>query len=57
MNPSRPFVLRPVATVLFMAAILLTGGVAYYQLPVSALRFPDRAPLRVLERLRGEQLA
>ena len=28
-----------------------------FQLPVSALRFPDRAPLRVLERLRGEQLA
>ena len=37
MNLSRPFALRPVATVLFMAAILLSGIVAYYQLPVSAL--------------------
>jgi hypothetical protein len=27
-----------------------------FQLPVSALRFPERAPLRVLERLRGERL-
>ena len=27
-----------------------------FQLPVAALRFPERAPLRVLERLRGEQL-
>src|SRR6204780_3463402 len=37
MSPSRPFILRPVATALLMAAILLAGGVAYYQLPVSAL--------------------
>jgi hypothetical protein len=27
-----------------------------FQLPVAALRFPERAPLRVLERLRGEPL-
>ncbi|MDB5174160.1 MAG: acriflavin resistance protein, partial [Phycisphaerales bacterium] len=37
MSPSRPFILRPVATVLLMVAILLTGAVAYRQLPVSAL--------------------
>src|SRR6202171_3592695 len=36
MNPSRLFILRPVATSLLMAAILLAGAVAYKQLPVSA---------------------
>jgi multidrug efflux pump len=36
-NPSRIFILRPVATSLFMAAILLVGMVAYTQLAVSAL--------------------
>ncbi len=48
MNPSRPFVLRPVATVLSMAAILLTGIVAYYQLPVSALPQVDYPTIQVL---------
>src|ERR1700760_4648295 len=37
MSPSRPFILRPVATTLLMVAILLAGFVAYEQLPVSAL--------------------
>ena len=37
LSPSRPFILRPVATSLLMAAILLAGGVGYLQLPVSAL--------------------
>ncbi len=37
MNPSRPFILRPVATTLAMVAILLAGLIAYRQLPVSAL--------------------
>jgi multidrug efflux pump len=37
LNPSRIFILRPVATALFMAAILLVGLVAYSQLAVSAL--------------------
>jgi multidrug efflux pump len=36
-NVSRTFILRPVATTLLMAAILLAGGVAYRELPVSAL--------------------
>ena len=31
MNPSRPFILRPIATSLLMAAILLAGAVAYRQ--------------------------
>jgi multidrug efflux pump len=37
MSPSRPFILRPVATTLLMAAIVLVGVVAYRFLPVSAL--------------------
>ena len=36
-SPSRPFILRPVATSLLMVGVLLAGAVAYFQLPVSAL--------------------
>jgi multidrug efflux pump len=36
-NPSRIFILRPVATTLLMAAILIVGAMAYKQLPLSAL--------------------
>ena len=48
MNPSRIFILRPVATTLLMAAILLSGAVAYYQLPVSALPQVDYPTIQVL---------
>ena len=48
MNPSRPFILRPVATVLFMVAILLSGIVAYRELPVSALPQVDYPTIQVL---------
>ena len=48
MNPSRPFILRPVATSLLMVAILLTGAVAYYQLPVSALPQVDYPTMQVM---------
>jgi multidrug efflux pump len=37
MNPSRLFILRPVATTLLMLAILAVGMIAYLQLPLSAL--------------------
>jgi multidrug efflux pump len=37
MNPSRLFILRPVATSLFMIAILIVGMLAYLKLPLSAL--------------------
>ncbi len=47
MNPSRPFILRPVATSLLMAAILLVGTVAYRQLPVSALPEVDYPTIQV----------
>src|SRR5499425_1680018 len=48
MSPSRPFILRPVATSLLMAAILLAGSVAYRQLPVSALPQVDYPTIQVL---------
>jgi multidrug efflux pump len=37
MNPSRIFVLRPVATTLLMVAILVVGMIGYTQLPLAAL--------------------
>ena len=37
MNPSRIFILRPVATTLLMLAIMIVGLMAYLQLPLSAL--------------------
>lgn len=48
MNPSRPFILRPVATVLLMVAILLSGIVAYHELPVSALPQVDYPTIQVV---------
>ncbi|HYK17014.1 MAG TPA: multidrug efflux RND transporter permease subunit [Bryobacteraceae bacterium] len=48
MSPSRPFILRPIATSLFMAGILLTGAVAYRQLPVSALPQVDYPTIQVI---------
>ena len=48
MNPSGPFIQRPVATALLMAAILLVGIVAYFQLPVSALPEVDYPTIQVL---------
>src|SRR5246500_5024384 len=48
MNPSRLFILRPVATSLLMAAIMLAGIVAYRLLPVSALPEVDYPTIQVL---------
>ncbi len=48
MNPSRTFILRPVATALLMVAILLAGFVAYYELPVSALPEVDYPTIQVV---------
>lgn len=48
MSPSRPFILRPVATALLMVAILLVGLVGYTQLPVSALPEVDYPTIQVL---------
>ena len=48
MNPSRPFILRPIATSLLMAGIMLAGMFAYKQLPVSALPEVDYPTIEVL---------
>src|SRR5512135_2124559 len=48
MNPSRTFILRPVATALLMAAILLAGFVAFRLLPVSALPQVDYPTIQVV---------
>ena len=48
MSPSRPFILRPVATALLMAAIFLAGMVAWTQLPISALPEVDYPTIEVL---------
>jgi multidrug efflux pump len=48
MSPSRTFILRPVATTLLMAAILLAGWVAYTQLPISALPEVDYPTMQVV---------
>ncbi len=47
MNPSQPFIIRPVATSLFMAAILLAGLVAFHFLSLSALPEVDYPTLQV----------
>jgi multidrug efflux pump len=47
-SPSRPFILRPVATSLLMAAIFLVGVVGYTQLPVSALPQVDYPTIQVV---------
>jgi len=47
-SPSRPFILRPVATSLLMVAIMLAGVIAYHELPVSALPQVDYPTIQVL---------
>src|SRR6266404_4812712 len=47
MSPSRLFILRPVATSLLMAAIMLVGMVAYRFLPLSALPEVDYPTIQV----------
>jgi multidrug efflux pump len=47
-NPSRAFILRPVATSLLMAAILLAGFVGFTQLPISALPEVDYPTIQVV---------
>ncbi len=48
MSISRPFILRPIATSLLMAALLLVGIVAYEQLPISALPQVDYPTIQIV---------
>jgi multidrug efflux pump len=47
MSPSRPFILRPIATSLLMVGVLLAGIVAFRLLPVSALPEVDYPTIQV----------
>ena len=47
MNPSRPFIERPVATALLMLGIVLSGLVAFKLLPLSALPEVDYPTIQV----------
>ncbi|TFW30535.1 MdtB/MuxB family multidrug efflux RND transporter permease subunit [Massilia horti] len=47
MSPSRLFILRPVATSLLMAAIFISGIIAYRYLPLSALPEVDYPTIQV----------
>jgi multidrug efflux pump len=47
MSPSRPFILRPVATTLLMVGVLLVGWVAFQQLPISALPQVDYPTIQI----------
>src|ERR1700756_5000746 len=47
MNPTRPFILRPVATSLLMVALLLSGIIAYRLMPLSALPEVDYPTIQV----------
>jgi multidrug efflux pump len=47
-NPSRPFILRPVATSLLMAAIMLVGMFSYRFLPLSALPEVDYPTIQIV---------
>jgi multidrug efflux pump len=53
MNPSRPYILRPVATSLLMAAILIVGAIGYFFLPLSALPEVDYPTIQVQTFLPG----
>jgi multidrug efflux pump len=48
LNISRIFIIRPIATSLFMSAILLAGIAGYRQLPVSALPQVDYPTIQVV---------
>ncbi len=48
MNPSRPFIARPVATSLLMVALFVSGAIAFHLLPLSALPEVSYPTIRIL---------
>ena len=48
MSPSRPFILRPIATSLLMAGLLIAGAIGFKQLPVSALPQVDYPTIQIV---------
>jgi multidrug efflux pump len=53
MNPSEPFIRRPVATTLLTLGIALAGGMAFFRLPVSPLPQVDFPTISVQASLPG----
>ena len=53
MNPSRLFIIRPVATSLLMVAIMLVGVIGFFFLPLSALPEVDYPTIQVQTFLPG----
>ena len=53
MSLSSPFVTRPVATTLLAVGVLLSGALAYYQLPVAPLPRVDFPTIMVTAQLPG----
>ena len=53
MSISTPFIQRPVATTLLLAALTMAGGIAYTLLPVSALPEVDFPTIQVRANLPG----
>jgi len=47
-SPSRPFILRPIATSLLMVGLLIAGAIGYKQLPVSALPQVDYPTIQII---------
>src|SRR5215468_6913076 len=47
MSPSGPFILRPIATSLLMAGLLIAGALGFKLLPVSALPQVDYPTIQV----------
>jgi len=47
-SPSRPFILRPIATSLLMVGLLLAGLIGFKQLPVSALPQVDYPTIQIV---------
>src|SRR5881398_270557 len=48
MSPSKPFILRPIATSLLMAGLLIAGALGFKLLPVSALPQVDYPTIQVV---------
>jgi len=47
-SPSKPFILRPIATSLLMAGLLIAGAIGFKQLPVSALPQVDYPTIQIV---------
>src|SRR5579862_1286760 len=53
MNVSAPFILRPVATTLFIVGVVLLGCLGYHYLPVAAMPSVDFPTIQVTSQLPG----